>query len=131
MGKVEVPIRSIIVVENKNCRAYFCVFSVFPSSPLSRRFSIFSLLLLASSPSSSWTHMVYLAFNSTASFRPVAPLWLRTLPTERALTARNEAVEDIQNNMAVAMMRKENESTLKILNRRDNGKDGKTENTQR
>ena len=37
--KVEVPIRLIIVVKNKNCQAYLCVFPVFPSSPLSRRFS--------------------------------------------------------------------------------------------
>ena len=49
----------------------------------------------------------------------------------RALTAGNKAIEDIYNNMVVAMIRKVNESTLKIPNRRDNGEDGKTENTQR
>ena len=38
--KWEVPIRLIIVVKNKNCQAYLCVFPVFPSSPLSRRFMI-------------------------------------------------------------------------------------------
>ena len=43
-GKVEVPIRLIIVVKNKNCQSYLCVFPVFPSSPLSRRFSIFNKL---------------------------------------------------------------------------------------
>ena len=43
-GKMEVPIRLIIVVKNKNCQGYLCVFPVFPSSPLSRRFSIFNKL---------------------------------------------------------------------------------------
>ena len=38
--KWAVPIRLIIVAKNKNCQAYLCVFPVFPSSPLSRRFMI-------------------------------------------------------------------------------------------
>ena len=38
--KWEVPIGLIMVVKNKNCQAYLCVFPVFPSSPLSRRFMI-------------------------------------------------------------------------------------------
>ena len=33
LGKVEVSIRFIIVVKNKNCQAYLCVLSVFASSP--------------------------------------------------------------------------------------------------
>ena len=41
--KWEVPIRLIIVVKDKNCQAYLCVFPVFPSSPLPRRFNIQSL----------------------------------------------------------------------------------------
>ena len=120
--KGEVPIRLIIVIKNKNCQAYLCVFPAFPSFPLFRRFSIFSLPPFASSSSLSWPNMAYLIFNSTASFLPVssfngenaepqrserakrrretflsfarwfAPLWLRTLPTEGALTGRNEAV---------------------------------------
>ena len=48
LGNVEVLIRFIIVVKNKNCQAYLCVFSGFPSSPLSRRFSISNLLPFAS-----------------------------------------------------------------------------------
>ena len=43
-GKIEVNIRLIIVVKNKNCQAYLCVFSVFPSSSLSRRFCVFNKL---------------------------------------------------------------------------------------
>ena len=72
LGKVEVPIRLIIVVKNKNCQAYLCVLYVFPSSPLSRRFSIFRLPPFATSSSLSWPNMAYLVFNSTASFRPVS-----------------------------------------------------------
>ena len=73
-GKVEVPIRLIIIVKNKNFQAYLYVFSVFPSFPFSRRFSIFSLRPFASSSSLSWPNMAYLVFNSTASFRPVSSL---------------------------------------------------------
>ena len=65
LGNVEVVIRLIIVVKNKNCQAYHCVFSVFPASPLFRRFSIFSLLLFAFL---FILVMAYLVFNSTASF---------------------------------------------------------------
>ena len=43
-GKIEVNIRLIIVVKNKNCQAYLCVFSVFPSSSLSCRFCVFNKL---------------------------------------------------------------------------------------
>ena len=43
-GKIEVNIKLIIVVKNKNCQAYLCVFSVLPSSSLSRRFCIFNKL---------------------------------------------------------------------------------------
>ena len=43
-GKIELNIRLIMVVKNKNCQAYFCVFSVFPSSSLSRRFCVFNKL---------------------------------------------------------------------------------------
>ena len=43
-GKIEVNIRLIIVVKNKNCQAYLCVFSILPSSSLSRRFCIFNKL---------------------------------------------------------------------------------------
>ena len=44
LGNVEVLIRFIIVVKNQNFQAYVCVFFVFPSSALSCRFSIFSLI---------------------------------------------------------------------------------------
>ena len=44
VGKSGSTIRLIIVAKNKNCQAYLCVFPVFPSSPLSRRFSIFNKL---------------------------------------------------------------------------------------
>ena len=68
LRKVEVLVRLIIVVRNRNCQAYLCVFFVFPSFPLSSR---------------------------------------------------------------VAKMRKVNEGTRPMLNRHDNGEDGKTKNTQR
>ena len=44
---------------------------------------------------------------------------------------KNEAVENIENNMAMAMMRKVNESILKMLNRQDNGEDGQTKKTHK
>ena len=49
----------------------------------------------------------------------------------RSHSGANEAVENIENNMAMAITRKVNESKLKMLNRQDNGEDGKTKNTPR
>ena len=51
------------------------------------------------------------------------------LPIEGALTDRNEAVENIENNMAMAMTREANGGKLKMLNRQDNGEDCKTKST--
>ena len=112
-GKVEVLITLVIVAKNNNCQAYLCVFSVFPSYPL-------SLIILI---------MAYLVFNSTASFRSVrAPSMGRVFG---AHTDRNKAVLLKTRNGVMRMMRKANASTLKMENRRDNGEDGKTENPQR
>ena len=76
-GKVEGLIRLSIVTKNKSCQAYLCVLSVNPSSALTCRFSIFSLLSFAFLIV---LIMAYLVFNSTASFRPLRS----TLPIEGA-----------------------------------------------
>ena len=65
------------------------------------------------------------------------PQWSERAPhplkelTDHHQTNQTEDVENIENNMAVAMMRKENESTVNMLNLQDNGEDGKTKSTRR
>ena len=65
-GKREVPFRLIIVVKNKNCQAYLCVFSVFPSSPFSLRFSFFNVVSFYF-PRHRDRHVVLNVFNSLIS----------------------------------------------------------------
>ena len=115
LGNVEVLVRSIIVVNNQNCQAYVYMFFVFQSSPWSCRISIFNVL--------SFTFLITDIHIGLGE--------LRTLSIEGAVTDRNDAVEDIENNTAVVMISKVNESILKILYRHENGEDRNTKNTQR
>ena len=84
------------------------MFSVFPSSPLSRRFSI---ILILAGPTS---NMAYILFSRAR----------RSSQAEPRLCSR--ALE----NKIWAMLFVRPAKMRMMLNRRDNGEDGETENTQ-